>query len=234
MAKAKLTPFQQALVTAVLEDYTDIPPEDEIELEFSPEFEARYAPPAEKEVWKPIRHLGKAARRAILIAIFLALLATTVLAVPAVQEAIIKFFVTESKDRYHINIDPEYAASAPKTIETIYCPTFIPEHYTHTHVEVEADRVCYRFSVGNTNQFIFFYQYLIPEDLSFTRPRSPRDEVDILYLNGLQIHNFHYYRFREDFVWTDNEYMYMLSFDAPEEAVLFEKIFSSIQPADAQ
>ena len=116
----------------------------------------------------------------------------------------------------------------------MYCPTFIPEHYTHTHVEVEADRVCYRFSVGNTNQFIFFYQYLIPEDLSFTRPRSPRDEVDILYLNGLQIHNFHYYRFREDFVWTDNEYMYMLSFDAPEEAVLFEKIFSSIQPADAQ
>lgn len=63
MAKTKLTPFQQALVTAVLEDYTDIPPEDEIELVFSPEFEARYAPPAEKEVWKPIRHLGKAARR---------------------------------------------------------------------------------------------------------------------------------------------------------------------------
>lgn len=234
MAKTKLTPFQQALVTAVLEDYADIPPEDAVELEFSPEFEARYASPMEKEVWKPVRHLGKTARRTILIAILLALLASTVLAVPAVQEAIIKFFVTESKDRYHINIDPEYAASAPKTIETMYCPTFIPEHYTHTHVEVGSDRVCYRYSVGDTNQYIFFYQYLIPEDLSFTRPRSPRDEVDILYLNGLQIHNFHYYRFREDFVWTDNEYMYMLSFDAPEEAVLFEKIFSSIQPADTQ
>ena len=84
MAKTKLTPFQQALVTAVLEDYADIPPEDEIELEFSPEFEARYTPPVEKEVWTPIRHLGKAARRAILIAIFLALFATTALAVPAV------------------------------------------------------------------------------------------------------------------------------------------------------
>ena len=40
MAKTKLTPFQQALVTAVLEDYAEIPPEDAVKLEFSPEFEA--------------------------------------------------------------------------------------------------------------------------------------------------------------------------------------------------
>ena len=234
MAKNKMTPFQQALVTAILDEYRDIPPEEEIDLTFSPAFEESMRPLVEPRRWAPVRTLSKTTRRVLLVAILLALLATTVLAVPSVRESIVKFFVTESKDRYHINFDPEQAETAPKAIETVYCPTFIPEHYTHTHVTSEVDRICFRYSDENTNQYLYFYQYLIPDDLTYDRPRSSRDEVEILYLDGLEIHNFHYHHFREDFVWTDGEYLYMLTFHVPEEARLFQKIFASIQPVDSQ
>ena len=234
MAENTMTPFQQALVTAVLEEYRDIPPEEEIELSFSPAFEESMRHLVEPRRWAPVRTAGKTVRRVILVAILLAALATTALAVPSVREAIVKFFVTESKDRYHIQFDPESTVSVPRSLETVYCPTYIPEHYTHTHITTEADRICHRYSGEAPNQYIYFYQYLIPEDLSYDRPRSYGDEVEILYVNGLEIHNFHYRHFREDFVWTNGEYLYMLAFHVPEEAKLFQKIFASIQPVDSQ
>ena len=109
MAKNKMTPFQQALVTAVLEEYKDIPQEDALQLSFSPAFEESMRPLIEPRRWEPARGMSKTLRRVILIAVLLAALATTVLAVPSVREAIVKFFVTESKNRYHIHFDPEQA-----------------------------------------------------------------------------------------------------------------------------
>ena len=234
MAKTKLTPFQQALVTAVLEEYADIPAEDEIDLEFSPVFEETMRPLVEHSCWGPVRRIGKTTRRVILVAILLTALATTVLAAPAVREAIVKFFITESKDRFHINFDPEQFTSAPKTIETVYRPTYIPAHYTHTRVEVESDRICHRYDDNEADQHLYFYQYLIPEDLTYDRPRTQHDEISLFYLDGIEIHHFHYWYGREDFVWADDEYLYMISFHVPEEAELFEEIFSSIQPDDSQ
>ena len=228
MAKNKMTPFQQALVTAVLEEYKDIPQEDALQLSFSPAFEESMRPLVEPRRWAPAHGMSKTLRRVILIAVLLAALATTVLAVPSVREAVIKFFVTESKNRYHITFDPQQATDAPNEIETVYAVTYVPDGYKNIITQITSKRVRYEYYAEDSSAHIAFYQHPIPEDLQYTRPRSPESQVEKVYLEGQEFTVFHCYD-TTDYVWSDNEYLYMLTFQPTVSESIFLDIYHSIQ-----
>ena len=90
MSKTR-TPFKQALLDAVLEEFADIPDsEDEIDVTFSPAFlekSQRLIRNTERKSW---RYVNTAVKRAVWVAILTALLVTTAMAIPAVREAIIR------------------------------------------------------------------------------------------------------------------------------------------------
>ena len=69
------------------------------------------------------------ARRIILIIAIIAILVVTTMAVPAVREAIIRFFAVDRETHYEFQFDPDQAAVAPENIETVYKPAYIPEGF---------------------------------------------------------------------------------------------------------
>lgn len=87
-----LTPFEQALLDATLEEFADIPNnEDDIDVTFSPEFIAKSEKLIQNTQKRTWRYVNTTMKRVALVAIIAALLATTAMAIPAVREEIIRF-----------------------------------------------------------------------------------------------------------------------------------------------
>ena len=127
MDKTKLKPFEQALLDITLEAFADIPSEEEIDLELSDSFLSNSEKLIEKNRRGGFSRASKTIRRIILVAALIAALATTAMAVPAIREALIKFFAQSAETHYEFYFDPEQAATAPDNIEKVYKPTYIPE-----------------------------------------------------------------------------------------------------------
>ena len=221
--------FKQALLDAALEEFKDIPDEQDIDLEFSEHFEAwghsMLCPSGDP----PVRRFRKGLRRALLIAAILAALTTTVLAVPAIREELIKFFQQNAGTHYEFSFDPEQAATAPKTIEKEYAPTYIPEGYNEiTHIVLED--LIIREWVTEHGGYLSFQQEVIPHGSGGPQPNAENVTVERVLINGYKV--FSVYCEGYMYHWTDTEYFYQLIFDqsiTEEECI---KIFNSISPVE--
>lgn len=208
MSKSKLTPFEQALLDTCLEEFADIPTEEEIALEPSETFTKKSEALIVQARKGRIQTLGKTARRLLLIAAILAMLVTTALAVPAVREGIIRFFTKNAGTHYEFSFDPEQAATAPEYIEKVYKPTYIPEGFFEDTVFIDPSYVCY-FWYSESGEAITFDQMPIPNDTEGPAPDAEEVTVEILNLDGYQVFVVH-----AEIVmyhWTDNEYFYLLT-----------------------
>ena len=225
MEKMKQQAFKQALLDAALEEFQDIPGEQDIDLEFSPGFEEMGKRLLEKPQKKPIRTLGRGLRRALLIAAILAALTTTALAVPAIREGLIKFFQQNAGTHYEFTFDPEQAATAPKTIEKEYAPTYIPEGYREDSRIVTEDVIMHVWT-AETGKYLAFRQETIPQDSEGPHPNAENVTIETVLINGYEVFLVHssYYMYH----WTDNEYFYqlILSPSIPEEERI--QVFNSI------
>ena len=221
--------FKQALLDAALEEFKDIPDEQHIDLEFSEHFEAwghsMLCPSGDP----PVRRFRKGVRRAILIAAILAALTTTALAVPAIREGLIKFFQQNAGTHYEFSFDPEQAATAPKTLEKEYAPTYIPEGYNEiTHILLED--LIVREWVTEHGGYLSFQQEVIPHGSGGPQPNAENVTVETVLINGYKV--FSVYSEGYMYHWTDNAYFYQLIFDqsiTKEETI---KIFNSISPVE--
>lgn len=228
----QLSEFQKALLDAALEDYADIPAEEEIDLTISPEFDSR----ARKLISQTDSRLWRATnttlKRVILIAAVIALLSATAIAVPPIREAILDYFITDHDTDYGITFDPDEAADAPREMQTAYAPTWIPEGFEPAIEDVSVAGGAFWY-VNAEDSWICFTQYILPADAS----------DDWFSINAEQ--TSHYSRLVGEYrveiiesrsvyfwVWTDNEYLYSLecSYGVPEETT--EQVFHSIQPID--
>lgn len=208
MSKTKLTPFEQALLDACLEEFADIPAEEEIALEPSESFSEKSAALIAQARRGRLRTLSKTARRILLVAAILAALITTAMAIPAVREGIIRFFTQNAGTHYEFSFDPEQAATAPEYIEKVYKPTYIPEGFREDTVFIDSSYVCY-FWFSESGESITFDQMPIPNDTEGPAPDAEDVTVEILNLSGYQVFVVH-----AEIVmyhWTDNEYFYLLT-----------------------
>ena len=111
------TPFERALIDATLEEYSDVPDcEDKIAIQLSDHFIRKTEKLNRKTVSKGWKYQNTVWKRVALIAILAAVLAASAMAIPAVREAIIKFFLHDEGTHYEVSFDPIQAASAPDSI----------------------------------------------------------------------------------------------------------------------
>lgn len=198
--------FARALLTASLEDYAAVSPEENIV--FSPAFEKKMeklCKNTDRRVFHPVQ---TAFRRAILIAALLAALAVTAFAVPSIRNAILDFFVHDAGTHYEFTFTPEQAAAAPKQIEKVYRPMFIPNDFTPQKPILSTGAVMYTW-VSWKKDYICFDQYVIPQGENNSGPNAENVETEILNINGYDV--FCVYSENTIYHWTDGEYFYQLS-----------------------
>lgn len=228
----QLSEFQKALVTSVLEDFSDIPAEEEIDLTFSPEFESR----AESLISRTDSRLWRATnttlKRIILIAAVIAMLAATAMAVPPVREAILDYFLTDRGSTYGITFDPEEAANAPGELLTAYAPAWVPEDFELAIEDVSPAGGAFWYT-DPEDEWICFTQYILPTDatddwFSVNAEETSRysqlvGEYRVEVIESRSV----YFWF-----WTDNEYLYSLECTYGVDPDTTEQVFHSIHPID--
>ena len=235
MEKKKLPAFKQALLDATLEEFRDIPSEEEIDLEFSEEFEAWAQELLKGPQKRGSRPRGKTLRRLIILAAILAALVTAALATPAIREALIEFFTHNRGTHYEFSFDPEQAATAPRTIETEYCPTYIPEGYVED-AYIVTDTVIMRAWVTDNGEHMLYQQNTIMVEGQLedwyggTHVNAENVIVDTVYLNGYEV--FRVYQEGYMYYWTDNSYFYQLTLCESFSDEEGFRIFSSISPVE--
>ena len=235
MEKKKLPAFKQALLDATLEEFRDIPSEEEIDLEFSEEFEAWAQELLKGPQKRGSRPRGKTLRRLIILAAILAALVTAALATPAIREALIEFFTHNRGTHYEFSFDPEQAATAPRTVETEYCPTYIPEGFVED-AYVVTDTVIMRAWVTDNGEHMLYQQNTIMVEGQLedwyggTHVNAENVIVDTVCLNGYEV--FRVYQEGYMYYWTDNSYFYQLTLCESFSDEEGFRIFSSILPVE--
>lgn len=209
MKSGNRSPFEQALLDACLEEYAQIPPEEAIH----------------RQETKP-RRGRKTVRRLLLVAAILAMLATTVSAVPALRDGLIDFFYRNAGTHYEFYFDREKAANAPTTIEKVYRPTYIPEGFTANSETTHVGFVAMDW-VAENGDYIVFDQDIIPADTEGPSLDAEAGEAEVRILNGYQVF---YVRCDEYtmYHWTDCEYLFLLVVASPLSEDECNNIFYSI------
>lgn len=231
----KLSTFQTALVDAVLDDFADVPCEQELDLAFSPEFESRSRELIDGSR-QPLRfHASRRVRRFILVAAILSALITSALAIPAVREAIIDFFFTSDAGTYGITFDEAEAASAPREIVEVYGPTWIPEGFELAIEDVSAAGAAYWYA-NTEDHWICFTQYIIMEEASesdWFGVNAEETGRSSMLLGDYRVEEIRsksvYFWF-----WTDNRYLYSLEISNEVPEAVAEEVFHSIAQIDGQ
>ena len=228
------TPFERALIDATLEEYSDVPDcEDKIAIQLSDHFIRKTEKLNRKTVSKGWKYQNTVWKRVALIAILAAVLAASAMAIPAVREAIIKFFLHDEGTHYEVSFDPIQAASAPDSIETVYLPTYIPDGYQQEFKTVSIAAVSIGWHNAN-NWWICFDQVPMPEDYENATRGGINSEGATAESTG--INGFEVIKITDNevitYIWTNHEYMFtlMCEKEIPESEML--KIFSSVQADD--
>ena len=227
--KKALSDFQSALLNATLDNFADIPCENEIEIELSPAFESRSSELIRKTKHHSFYGAKNSFRRLILIAAILSMLATTALAIPSVREAIINFFIEDHSSYYGITFDPEEAESAPNEIVEVYGPTYIPDGYELVIEDISAAGVAYWYA-NEEDQWICFTQYVLPPDATndswfgVNAEETSRQSILVGEYRVEQIQSRSVYFW----FWTDNRYLYSLEISNGIPIDLTEEVYRSI------
>ena len=215
--KKEYTPFQRALVDAVLEKYEEVPKEAALSYEFSPEFEqfvedvVNGRSPKKESRYKGKRVLIRIVKVAIITAIIIALLAGTAMAIPAIREAIIDFFTTEHEHRISISFDPEKAATAPNTIETAFAIYDLPDGYTLVFENISDSSALFWWT-NEEDQLISFTQWVIPEDAkddSWLGLNAADHEQQTVHIDNYVVKIITTPE-NKKYIWTNNFYFFVL------------------------
>lgn len=212
MKQNTLTPFEQALLNVNLEEFEDIPAESEINLELSPQFQAK----ADELIRRTYRQSNKRAmpllRKVALVALIAGLLALTACAVPAVREAIINFFFRDEGTHYEFTYDPEQAETAPDKIEEVYIPINIPDGFELVVNDISSSGVVLMWCNAE-DVWINYIQGVIPDDPSLGDGGGFNSEgavTEWITLGECQV-----LRIEDDewihYAWTSSEYEFSLS-----------------------
>lgn len=226
MTRIERTPFEQALLDVILEEFSTIPSEKEIEITISLRFQKMCEQLLRRARHGVVSRVGIAFRRAIIIAAIIAALITTAMAVPVIREAIIQFFFRNEGTHYEFSFDPEQAATAPDVAEKIYCATYIPKGYTQITADISFAGAYYLWLDEGSEGYIMFNQYIIPEDNN-SGPNAEGTATEVLNLNGYQV--FCVYDEGSIYYWTNNEYFFELACGPGISEEEMQKIFFNIQ-----
>ena len=233
MKKRTLRPFEQTLVDCVLEEFKDVPAEDQIDMTFTPSFEAK----AQELIRKSERNhwsSGKVfLRKVAIVALISAMLLLTACSIPAVREAIIEFFFKDVGTHYEFTYDPEQALLAPNAIERVYSPTYTPNGYEKMGEDVSAAGVIVVWTNAD-GMWLNYMQGIIPDDPlsgeggNFNSEGASAEWITVNGCSILRVEDAEYLTY----AWTSSEYTFSISCPLALGDEEVEKIFDSIRIDD--
>ena len=205
-----------ALLLVSLYEFRDILPDSDVVHTFSPTFQERVRKISRKSESATWRFWQAPVKRAILIALLVAIMLMTIAcATPTIRDAIIDFFFTESEsgESYVITFDLEQAANAPHEIEEYWIPSYEPTNSTLIMQEASEAMVMYIWMDDN-NGVITYSQIPIPENANETNwigidaedvSRSTKE------INGYRVEIVSNQELNQyTAIWTDNRYIYRI------------------------
>ena len=223
----KLTPFQQALLDSVLEGYKEEVGYDGQRHIFSEEFETWFRDFCRNNTARRVRVRG-VLRKVLIAAVIIALLVGTVMAIPAIREALINFFTHDYVEGIAISFDSQQAEDAPDVIETSYQISALPKGY-----ELQFTNETYTcFAQWWTNQSgerIKYMQYTIPSkpaDDSILTLDAYNNSKESVILEGYLVKIIETGRSRR-LIWTNNAYFFTLELPMSVTDEEMEMIFAS-------
>ena len=145
----------------ILNEYQELPDENDLPNEFSSEFQI-WSQKLIRKTHNPYwYYVNTTVKKVILIAIILSMMTMTALAVPSIREAIIDFFFHNHGERYGITFNPEEAAMAPETIETVMFPSFVPKDLLMVDQNFTTG-IVYGFWTNDNSEIVRYTQTRIP------------------------------------------------------------------------
>ena len=227
-----MSAFENALLDKALRSFDYIPTAEEIDHEFSPEFERKSEKLIKKSGSNVWHCVNTTAKRLLIAAIIAALLTGTVLAVPALREGLIRMFVHDNGSMYYFSVDRNMIENAPTEIETAYSLTYIPDGYKLVNTVAAREGIVSLDYMDENEGLISFDQELVTQD-----PRnklggmadSERSKLEHVELNGYKVVQIIHEDGEVEFLWTDNEYFFSLFCDKGglDEA---KRVFYGIKP----
>lgn len=239
MIKKTLSTFEKALLDSVLLEFAGVPSEEDIEYSFSQGFEQK----AEKLIKKcgtaAWHHVNTTAKKLLIAAIITALLATSAMAIPPVREALLKFFVHNTGINYYFTVDEDAIKNAPKELEIVYSPSYIPDGY-----ELVDETVCSGFAsytyLTPDGDLLDFTQEKMPDDPNYAVGSSPdaeRSKVDYVEIKGYKVIQLIWDQPGDEavsLIWTNEDYFFSIFCTAPVTLDEAKQIFYGIQPDEAR
>ena len=206
---------KNAILDCVLDRYNNIPAENEIEYTFSQKFEKWAQKLIKKTPDQTIktntRFSGRTLKIAIIVAAIIAMLSATAMAVPAIREAILDFFLSDRGESYGITFDPEQAANAPKSVEEYRIPQYIPEDFFSVLDEKNVAGIDMAW-MNDADEILTYHQTILRQDatkddwIGFNAEGVERSSVIICGYQVEILQDIDIYTA----IWTDNEYSYFM------------------------
>ena len=208
--------LSDALLLVSLYEFPDIPQESNAGHSFSLAFQEKIRKISRKSESTAWRFWQAPLKRAILIALLVAIMLTTIAcATPAIRNAIIHFFFTESEsgESYVITFDPEQAANSPRQIEESWIPSYEPPNSTLIMQEASEAMVTYIWMDDN-NGVITYSQIPIPENANETNWIGI-DAEDVSCsskeINGYRVEIVSNQEMNQyTAIWTNNRYIFIV------------------------
>ena len=244
MAEKHATAFEKALTQAVLSRYRTQLDADTEPVQLSDEYRAAIAALTKKTERKSWKFVNTTFKRLLIAAIIVALLAATAFAVvPIFREKPVEYTMRSDGIVYSFDFSQEDLDRAPKSIETRYKPTYIPDGFTLSMDNVYPTSSDFDY-VDNSGRLISFSQNVLWEtEPAGTYPPGVvsvfgidaeyLDEIEDTVIAGYEVKLLHYTLDTGEkelsAIWTDHEYFFMVFMHFDDPAVI-RKIVESVQP----
>ncbi len=245
MTEKQKTAFERALTDAVLSRHQSVLEADREPVEFSEDYRKAVACLTKKTRRKTWKYVNTTAKRILIAAIIVMLLATTAFAaIPALREGLIRFFLHDNGVAYSFEFTEEDYASAPREIETYYAPKWVPPQYTlvdETYLPNVGERV---YTDESGNAFVYSQNVLWKADEGYDYPQgvgsimsynSENTTLDTQNIQGYEVKVLRTVNEQgfEDItlIWTDHLYYYdVLAVNLASSDI--EAIIASIAPIE--
>lgn len=232
MSAYNMEDVKAALLECVLERYNDIPAEDEIDYTFSEKFERwgkkiiKRTPDKKKQ--NPIKFNSRSLKVFILVAALIAALTATAMAVPAIREALMDFFLVDRGDHYSVTVNPEQAKDAPDMVEEYRVPQYVPAGYNLIIDDKNVAAVVMIWRKSEQER-ICFTQRTIDNESDKDTINSEDVMRKPIVMQGYKVEIIQD-EYEYTTIWTDNMYLYYMTISNSVPLSEFEKILGSIKP----
>ena len=223
--------FQKALTDSVLKEYAQISNDITDDSHFSPAFRTWTLKTIRKTQRRSWYYVNTSAKKVILIAIIISILAITAMAIPTIRKKVIEFFVDEHEDHLSITFNEKDVLDAPDRIDVVYLPCFLPDGYYQNDQTITSSCTCFSWQNAEEQQ-ILYSQSLIPENpnddqwIGIDSEDVVRSQINI---GEYQVTLFTDANFQIA-AWTDDSYFYTLHMPPDISLDTMEQIILSIEP----